>query len=101
LVSDSEFSKEDIANSDDIDFSTDVALSYLAVTKSTSPDKLSTYYLREVANEIVVPLTKLYSESLHTGITPREWKQLHITAIHKGGPTDDPSNYHPISVVPI
>ena len=70
----SKFSKEDIANSDDIDFSTDVALSYLAVTKSTGPDKLSTYFLREVANEIAVSLTKLYNESLRTatGITSRE-----------------------------
>jgi len=58
------------------------------------------YFLREVANEIAEPLTKLYNESLHTGIIPKDWKQSHITPIHKGGSTGNPSNYHPIAVVP-
>jgi len=51
--------------------STDVVLSHLAsldVTKSTVPDMLSAYFLREVANEIVEPVTKLYKR---TGIQPR------------------------------
>ena len=30
-----------------------------------------------------------------------DWKQSHITPIHKGGSTDDPRNYHPIAAVPI
>jgi len=71
----SKFSIEDTANSDDIDFSADVILSYLAVSKSTGPDKLSVYFLRE---EIVEPLTKIYDESLYIGILPREWKQPQI-----------------------
>ena len=32
---------------------------------------------------------------------PTTWKQSSITPIHKGGSHDDPSNYRPISVVPI
>ena len=30
---------------------------------------------------------------------PREWKQSHITPIHKRSPVDNPSNYRPISVI--
>ena len=60
----------------------DVVLSHLSsldVTKSTGPDKLSAYFLREVAIVIAEPLTKLYNESLRSGIVPTEWKQSHIT----------------------
>ena len=32
---------------------------------------------------------------------PSEWKRSHITPIYKGGPPDDPSNFRPISVVPV
>ena len=62
-------------------------------------DGLSACFLREVAVEIVVLFTHLYNMSLHQGIVLQAWKQSHITPIHKGGPTDDPSNYRPISVV--
>ena len=29
------------------------------------------------------------------------WKKSNVTPVHKGGNTDDPGNYRPISVVPI
>ena len=32
---------------------------------------------------------------------PVGWKQSHITPVYKGGECNDPSNYRPISVVPI
>ena len=50
---------------------------------------------------IAEPLTKLYNESLCSGIVPTEWKQSHITPVHKGGATDNPSNYRPIAVVSV
>ena len=43
----------------------------------------------------------MYNQSLHDGTIPAGWKQSHITPVHKGGTCDDPSNYRPISVVPI
>ena len=49
-----------------------------------------------------LPLTTLYNESLREGIIASAWKQSNITPIHKGGCTDDPSNYRlAISVVPV
>ena len=74
-------------------------LSTLDVSKSTGPDGLSAAFLKEVANEIAIPLTNLYNQSLHDGIIPAGWKQSHITPVHKGGKRDDPSNFRPISVV--
>ena len=51
---------------------------------------------REVASEFAEPLTKLYNISIKSGCIPLEWKQCNFTAVHKAGPQDDPSNYHPI-----
>ena len=75
-------------------------LSTLDASKSTGPDGLSAAFLREVANEIAVPLTNLYNQSLHNGFIPVGWKQSHITLVYKGSKCDDPSDYRPISVVP-
>ena len=32
---------------------------------------------------------------------PSAWKRSHITSVHKGGATDNPSNYRPIAVIPV
>ena len=76
-------------------------LQHLNNQKSTGPDGLSSRFLREVASEIVETLTKLYNISIQSGRVPLEWKQCNVTAVHKAGPQDDPSNYHPISVVSV
>ena len=76
-------------------------LSTLDVSKSTGPNGLSAAFLSEVANEIAVPLTNLYNQSLHDRFIPVGWKQSYITPVYKGGKCDDPSNYRPILVVPI
>ena len=35
------------------------------------------------------------------GTVPHAWKQSHITPVHKGGSTDDPTHYRPIAVVSV
>jgi len=62
---------------------------------------ISCLHAHEVAIVIAEPLTKLYNESLCSGIVPTEWKQSHITPVYKGGATDNPSNYRPIVVVSV
>ena len=69
--------------------------------KSVGPDGLSARFLKEVSDEIVDPLTKLYNKSLQTGVFPNEWKHCNVTPVHKGGASDIPGNYRPISVVPV
>ena len=65
------------------------------------PDGLSARFLKEVSDEIVDPLTKLFNKSLQTGVFPNEWKRCNVTPVHKGGASDIPGNYRPISVVPV
>ena len=76
-------------------------LSSLDTTKATGPGGLSARFLKEISNEIVEPLTALYNGSLQTGVIPLEWKKSHITPVHKGGSTDDATNYRPITVVSV
>ena len=76
-------------------------LTSLDITKSTGPDNLSAKFLRTIADQIAAPLTELFNSSLQNGEVPSEWKQSHITPVHKGGSPDDPGNFRPISVVPI
>ena len=76
-------------------------LQHLDIQKSTGPDGISARFLREVAVEIAEPLTYLYNYSLKSGSIPSDWKQSNVTAVYKSGPCGDPSNYRPISVVPI
>jgi len=42
-----------------------------------------------------------HTESLKAGVFPSEWKRSHRTPVHNGGPTNDPCNFRPISVVPV
>jgi len=71
-------------------------LQNLYVRNSTGADGLSARFLEEVSIEITEPLIKLYNASLRSGSIPRDWKQSIITAVHKSGSRDDPSNFRPI-----
>ena len=39
--------------------------------------------------------------SLHSGKFPYVLKEARVFPIHKGGPSENPSNYRPISILPI
>ena len=85
-----------------IDYATVLTrLSSLDVEKSTGSDQLSSRFLKEVASEIVVPLTNLFNYSLQHAVVPLAWKRSHITPVFKGRAPNDPSNYRPIAVVPV
>ena len=43
-------------------------------------------------------LCKLYEKSITTGHCPQDWKDAHITAIHKKGVRSKYGNYRPISL---
>ena len=49
------------------------------------PDKISTYILRECAEEIAPILTNIFTTSLTTGTTPSLWRTANIVAIFKKG----------------
>ena len=68
-----------------IDYATVLThLSSLDVGKSTGPDQLSSRFLKEVAGEVIVPLTNLFNYSLQHTVVPLAWKRSHITPVFKG-----------------
>ena len=73
-------------------------LEQLKPGKSSGPDKLHPRILKEVAEEISIPLTSLFQTTLQTGRIPQQWKAATVTAIHKKGDRSCPSNYRPISL---
>ena len=46
-------------------------------------------------------LCDIFNLSIVIGVFPDSWKIARVTPIVKSGKTDDPSNYRPISVLPV
>ena len=108
--SDSTIDRLPYVTSHDIDILTDFHVTYDAVFnllrtqnvhKACGPDGLSARILRECAEEIAVPLTKICLLSFQQGKFPTVWKRAHITPVYKKGDKKDPNNYRPISLLPI
>ena len=73
-------------------------LKNLDINKAQGPDKVPAKVLKELSEELALPLTILYNKSLETGSLPSEWKTAEVTAIFKKGTKTDPSNYRPVSL---
>ena len=55
-----------------------------------------------LASDVLLPsLLQMINISLHTGVFPDVLKEEGVFPIHKGGPSEEPSNYRPISILPI
>ena len=66
--------------------------------KAAGPDELSPKILKELHSELAPVLTKIFNQSLKTGIVPDDWKHAVIAPVFKKGPKSKPSNYRPISL---
>ena len=73
----------------------------LNISKSPGPDLIQSKILWEIRDEIVHPLRIIFETSFRLGILPQEWRSANITAIHKKGNKNQPSNYRPISLTSI
>ena len=69
--------------------------------KSTGPDGIPPFILKELASEIAPILTLLFQASLSQGVIPQDWKLAHVTPIFKKGDPHKPSNYRPVSLTSI
>ena len=68
--------------------------------KTPGYDNLHPYFLREIAEDICVPLSILLNKSLKEG-AHTSWLKSVITAIHKKGIKNDPGNYRPVSITSV
>ena len=76
-------------------------LKFLDPSKSTGIDGISQKMLNLASDVLLPSLLQMINISLHTGVFPGVSKEARVFPIHKGGPSEDPSNYRPISILPI
>ncbi|RMB93655.1 hypothetical protein DUI87_29882 [Hirundo rustica rustica] len=65
--------------------------------KSMGPDGIHPREMRELADDLMKPLSIIYHQSWLTGKVPDDWKLANVTPIHKKGGREDPSNCRPVS----
>ena len=77
-------------------------LTKLCRTKVTGLDSISARLLRECPDLISKSLTRIFNQSIVTGIFTDEWKNARITPLfNNAGKRIDPFNYRPISIIPV
>ena len=69
--------------------------------KNGGTEQIPTYMYKLIAQFIVAPLTLIINQILHQNSFPDAWKEALVIPIAKSGDKTDPSNYRPISLLPI
>ena len=88
----------------DIDIDKDSVLKKLQnlkESKAPGPDGLYPRILKEVCNEIALPLAQIFRKSLDEGTVVGDWKMANVTPLHKKGKADMVENYRPISLTSV
>jgi hypothetical protein len=70
----------------------------LKIDKSPGPDELYPMILKECADSLAEPLTKIFQTFFVEGHSPADWKMAEICPIFKKGHKSDPDNCRPISL---
>ena len=69
--------------------------------KSPGADGISPRLLKEIVDDISVPLAIAFNLSIQDGIVPREWKNANIIPIFKNGSRCKSENYRPVSLTSV
>ena len=72
----------------------------LNLNQSPGHDQWHTYFLKELADCICIPLSILFNKSLKEG-AHKSWTKAIIPAIYKKGLKSDTGNYRPISITSV
>jgi len=76
-------------------------LSSVDTSKASGPDGISARMLRSTAAGIAPAVTALFNLSLIRGQLPSDWKRAQVVPIPKCERRSNPSNYRPVSLLPI
>ena len=77
------------------------AMNQMKITKSVSTDKISSYFLKLAVPYVSKSIAQLLNISTRNSIFPESRKTARVTPIFKEGDKGEPSNYRPISVLPV
>ncbi len=69
--------------------------------KAAGPDNISTYYLKNMAQQLARPLQIIYQKSLESSSIPDDWKKSNITPLYKKGIRSDVGNYRPVNLTSV
>ncbi|RMC18187.1 hypothetical protein DUI87_05068 [Hirundo rustica rustica] len=72
-------------------------LKCLDIHKSMGPDGIHPRVMRELADELAMPLSIIYHQSWLTGEVLDDWKLANVTPTHKKGAKEDPGNYRQVT----
>jgi Reverse transcriptase (RNA-dependent DNA polymerase) len=73
----------------------------LRTDSATGPDGIGPLLLKNLADELALPLAKVMRQSLSEGTVPEDWRQANVTPIFKKGQKSDPGNYRPVSITSV
>ena len=78
-------------------------LKQLGNSKSSGHDQLDSYSLKIASTNLLQPIQYIINQSLLSGVFPNKWKIAQLIPLHKGkgSCTFNPSNYRPISILPV
>ena len=76
-------------------------LNNLDIKKSTGTDEIGPRLLRMSSPIIAESLKFICNLSIKTGSFPDKWKEAKVKPLYKGGQTNDPNNFRPISILPV
>ena len=78
------------------------ALKKVKTCKSTGPDNIPAWVLKEHAGCLAAPLTSIFNSSLREGVLPSEWKSANVIPLPKTKPMNSiKTDIRPISLTPI
>jgi hypothetical protein len=66
--------------------------------KSGGLDEIPSRLLKLLADDLVLPISTIFRQSLESGRLPSDWKTAVISPIYKGGPRHSPNSFRPISL---
>ena len=69
--------------------------------KSPGVDGIPPKLLKEIIDEISIPLANCFNLSLKEGIFPSEWKEANVTPLFKKGSRSKIENYRPVNLTSV